>query len=96
MFFLSKHPLFPKQKMVVILGAHTCGLEAWCLLFGILGDPPLGAPERPWEQQKGHTGVQSRVFSDFGVIWGPHFDSFSGTEGQTNPVSFSGSFPCRL
>ena len=28
----------------------------------------LGHPEGPWEQQEGHVGAQSQVFSDFGVI----------------------------
>ena len=61
--------LCPKKKMVIIFGAPNCDLG------GLLH------PGRPWEQQEGHVGIQGRIFSDFGMILGPHFESFSGTEG---------------
>jgi len=47
-----------------------------------------GHPGRPWEQQEGHVGIQGRIFSDFGMILGPHFESFSGTEGKKSGVVF--------
>ena len=34
----------------------------------------------PKEQQDGHEGVWNRIFIDFGLIRGPYFESFLGTE----------------
>ena len=45
--------------------------EAWCLHFD----------RRPWEQQEGHVGIQGRIVIDFGMILGPHFESFWAAEG---------------
>ena len=41
----------------------------------------LGHNGRPWKQQAGRAGVQDLIFRDFGVIFGLHFGSFSGSEG---------------
>ena len=45
-----------------------------------------GHPARPWEQQEEHVGIQVRIFLDFGMMFGPHFGSFSGTMGQKSGV----------
>ena len=70
----------PKKSFLV---PKTMIWEAWCFHFGILGAilASWGHPGRPCEQQEGHVGIHGRIFSDFGVILGPHFESFSGAEG---------------
>ena len=40
-----------------------------------------GHPRGPWEQQGGHMGVRNKIFSDFGLIFGPHFESFLNSAG---------------
>ena len=51
-----------------------------------------GHPGGPWEQQQGHVGVRSKIFSDFGLILGPHFESFLSSDGL-NSVFFWRLFP---
>ena len=51
-----------------------------------------GHPGGPWEQQEGHVGVRSKIFSDFGLILGPHFESFLSSDGL-NSVFFWSLFP---
>ena len=50
-----------------------------------------GHPRGPWEQQEGHVGVRSKIFSDFGLILGPHFESFLSSDGL-NSVFFGACF----
>jgi hypothetical protein len=38
----------------------------------------MGRSRGTWGPKKGDDGVQACVFIDFGLISGPHFDSFSG------------------
>ena len=40
----------------------------------------LGHHGGPWGQE-GHVGVWNRIFIDFGMVLGPHFESLFGTEG---------------
>ena len=35
-----------------------------------------------WEDTKGHLEVQTSIFTDLGLISGPHFGIFSGTLGE--------------
>ena len=50
--------------------------------FGTLGAilAPWEQLGGPWEQQDGLEGVWHRIFIDLGVILGPYFESFLGTE----------------
>ena len=68
--------------------------QAWCLHFTTLGTilSAWGHPGGPWEQQEGHVGVRSKIFSDFGLILGPHFESFLSSDGL-NSVFFWSLFP---
>ena len=61
--------------------------------FTILGVQNLsfGHPGGPWEQQEGHVGVRSKIFNDFGLILGPHFESFLSSDGL-NSVFFGACF----
>ena len=51
-----------------------------------------GHPWGPWEQQEGHVGVRNEIFSDLGLILGPHFESFLGLDGL-NSMFVLGLFP---
>ena len=44
------------------------------------------------QQQKGHVGVRNQSFYDFGVILGPYFESFLGSDGLSSML-FYGLFP---
>ena len=83
--------------MVVIFSAGNCDLGGLAPPFwhhwdhfGTSGG--IGAPVRHWEQQEGHVVIRNWSFSGFGMILGPHFESFSGTEGQTFPFVFCTEF----
>ena len=52
----------------------------------------LGTPWGPWEQQEGHVGVRSKIFNDFGLILGPHLESFLSSD-ELNSVFFWSLFP---
>ena len=77
-----------------ILASKTYHLEACCLHFTTLGTilSAWGHPGGPWEQQEGHVGVRSKIFSDFGLILGSHFESFLNSDGL-NSVFFWSLFP---
>ena len=80
---------------ILLFGASkTYHLEACCLHFTTLGTilSAWGHPGEPWEQQEGHVGVRSKIFSDFGLILGPHFDSFLSSD-ELNSVFFWSLFP---
>ena len=47
-----------------------------------------GHPGGPWEQQEGHVGVRSKIFSDFGMILAPHFESFFNPDGLNSVFLF--------
>ena len=83
--------LQPVLRFMVPMGVIW---HAWCLYFGVLGDPGT-ILERSWDiggHKEGACGVQAWIFIDFGWISGPHFDSFSGTLDQ-NRYLFSCLFP---
>ena len=40
-----------------------------------------GHPGGPWEQQEGHVEVRSKIFSDFGLILGRHFEICLSSDG---------------
>ena len=77
-----------------IFGVQTYHLEACCLHFTTLGTilSAWGHPGGPWEQQEGHVGVRSKILSDFGLILGPHFESFLGLDVLDSMFVF-GLFP---
>ena len=55
--------------------------------------PPFYHPGGPFCQLgEGHVGVQSKIFNDFGLILGPHFESFLSSDGL-NFVFFWSSLP---
>ena len=66
---------------------------AWCP-FSYAGTilSAWGHPGGPWEQQEGHVEVRSKIFSDFGLISGLHFESFLGPDGL-NSLFFWSLFP---
>ena len=76
---------------MVTLGAQN-------LSFGKPGAPlwhpggPWGDPGDTWEHKKGDLAIQARIFIDFELISGPHFESFSDTLGK-NRCLFSYFFP---
>ena len=55
--------------------SKTYHLEACCLHFPTLGTilSAWGHPGGPWEQQEGHVGVRSKIFSDFWLDFGTAF-----------------------
>ena len=68
-----------------VLGAST--LVPWKTILAPREHPggpfwhilaPWDHPGGPWEQQDGHERVWNRIFVDFGLIWGPYFESFLG------------------
>ena len=73
-----------------ILGSKTYHLESCCLHFITLGT--ILSAWGPWEQQEGHVGVRSKIFSDFDSILGSHFESFLNSDGL-NSVFFWSLFP---
>ena len=66
-----------------ISGVQPIILQACCLHVPTLGTvlSAWGHPGGPWEQQEGHVWVRSKIFSDFGLILGPHFESFLSSDG---------------
>jgi hypothetical protein len=74
--------------------SKTYHLEVCCLHFSTLGTilSAWGHPGGPWEQQEGHVGVRSKIFSDFGLIVGFHFESFLGSD-ELNSLFFGSLFP---
>ena len=81
-------------RILLFWASKTYHLEACCLHFTTLGTilSAWGHPGGPWEQQEGHVGVRSKIFSDFGLILGPHFESFLSSDGL-NSVFFWSLFP---
>ena len=81
-------------RILLFWVSKTYHLEACCLHFTTLGTilSAWGHPGGPWEQQEGHVGVRSKIFSDFGLILGPHFESFLSSDGL-NSVFFWSLFP---
>ena len=81
-------------RILVFWASKTYHLEACCLHFTTLGTilSAWGHPGGPWEQQEGHVGVRSKIFSDFCLILGPHFESFLSSDGL-NSVFFWSLFP---
>ena len=62
--------------------SQTVIWEVSCLHFGTLGSDfgILGAPWATLGAARRTRGMQGRIFIDFGMILGSHFESFSGTE----------------
>ena len=81
-------------RILLFWVSKTYYLEACCLHFTTLGTilSAWGHPGGPWEQQEGHMGVRSKIFSDFGLILGRHFESFLSSDGL-NSVFFWSLFP---
>ena len=82
------------RRILLFWLSKTYHLEACCLHFPTLGTilSAWGHPGGPWEQQEGHVGVRSKIFSDFGLILGLHFESFLSSDGL-NSVFFWSLFP---
>ena len=84
---LVRWPLGVCSQSIFMSESGNCN-HLWCLKlwFGRPGASILaplevilaswGHPGRPWEQQEGHVGIQGRIFIDFGMILGPHFELF--------------------
>ena len=81
-------------RILLFWASKTYHLEACCLHFTTLGTilSAWGHPGGPWEQQEGHVGVRSKIFSDFGLILKPHFESFLSSD-ELNSVFFWSLFP---
>ena len=80
-------------RILFLWVSKTYHLEACCLVCTTLGTilSAWGHPGGPWEQQEGHVGVRSKIFSDLGLILGPHFESFLSSDGL-NSVFFEACF----
>ena len=70
--------------ITVILEMNLVIFCAQNLTFGRPVAPweTMGRSRGTWEHKKGDLGIQALIFIDFGMISGPHFDSFSGTLDQ--------------
>ena len=70
------------RRILLFWLSKTYHLEACCLHFPTLGTilSAWGHPGGPWGQQEGHVGVRSKIFRDFGLILGPHFESFLSSD----------------
>ena len=81
-------------RILLFWASKTYHLEACCLHFTTLGTilSAWGHPGGPWEQQEGHVRVRRKIFSDFGLILGPHFESFLSSA-ELNSVFFWSLFP---
>ena len=81
-------------RILLFWVSKTYHLEACCLHCTTLGTilSAWDHPGGPWEQQEGHVGVRSKIFSDFGLISGTHFESFLSSDGL-NSVFFWSLFP---
>ena len=81
-------------RILLFWMSKTYHLEACCLHFTTLGTilSAWGHPGGPWEQQEGHVGVRSKIFSDLGLILGSHFESFLSSD-ELNSVFFWSLFP---
>ena len=78
--------IFLRINVILEMDTVTCGTQN--LSFGRPGASTLallqtmGRSRGTWEHKKGDLGIQALIFIDFGMISGPHFDSFSGTLDQ--------------
>ena len=81
-------------RILLFWVSKTYHLEACCLHCATLGTilSAWGHPGGPWEQQEGHVGVRSKIFRDFALILGPHFESFLSSD-ELNSVFFWSLFP---
>ena len=77
-------------RIIVIMERDTVIFGAQNLSFGRPGASTfapwgnMGRSRGTWEHKKGDLGVQAWIWIsiDFGLILGPHFESFSGTLDQ--------------
>ena len=92
MFFQLQPSLWTRILLFWVFHTYflVCLLAPFYDLATILS--AWGHPRGPWEQQEGHVGVRNKIFIDFGLIFGPHFDSFLGFDGL-NSMFVLGLFP---